>query len=77
MMIITNDTLMWLAPAVGAAVMTATVVVTGYFDTHRPAPASDSEHENLTAEMKADLMARVTSRSSMRPNFWSVRLVRG
>jgi|HubBroStandDraft_2_1064218.scaffolds.fasta_scaffold660833_2 hypothetical protein len=41
-MTITNETLMWLAPVTGAAVMAITSTVTGYFDTHRPKQASPS-----------------------------------
>jgi hypothetical protein len=41
-MTITNETLMWLAPLTGVAVMAITSTVTGYFDTHRPKPASPS-----------------------------------
>ena len=38
-MTITNQTLMWLAPLGGAAAMTVTTLITGYFDSRRPKPA--------------------------------------
>jgi len=57
-MVITNDTLMWLAPLAGAAAMTVTAVVAGYFDTHRPPQASPAlpSNEGTAVEVNAAIM---------------------
>jgi len=68
-MTITNDTLVWLGPVVGAIVMTVTSIVTGYFDTRRPSQVSPTTPEgDVELAISADDTERIVRRAARAPN---------